>query len=157
MRQYVGLVRNLNTRMAQIPPLFHENQQLDGSELVDSLANKAPRSHKAMLISQVFNPETGDLETFVEHCKRAETTDNIAGAKFAASDEDSNTKRKKRCPKFKEQDKRGNKRVKKIPSCISLSMVKTPATPPGSAKSSRQRLRTSLSIQQRTTRGSTGK
>ena len=50
---------------------------LDESELVDSLSNKEPRTHKAILISQVFNPETADLETFVEHCKRAETTDDI--------------------------------------------------------------------------------
>ena len=64
-RQYVGLVRDLNARMAQMLPLFQESQQLDESEFVDSLANKAPRSHKAMLISQGFNPETGDLETFV--------------------------------------------------------------------------------------------
>ena len=70
-RQYVGLVCDLNSRMAQMPPLFQESQQLDESELVDSLAKKAPRSHKAILISQGFNPETGDLETFVEHCKQA--------------------------------------------------------------------------------------
>ena len=64
-RKYVGLVRDLNSRMAQMPPLFDENQQLDESGLVDSLANKAPRIHKAMLISQGFNPETGYLATFV--------------------------------------------------------------------------------------------
>ena len=81
--------------------MIDENQQLDESELVDSLANKAPRSHKAMLISQSFNPETGYLVTFVEHCKRAETTDNIAVAKFSASDKDSNTKRNKKRSKFK--------------------------------------------------------
>ena len=51
-----------------------------------------------MLISQDFNLETGYLETSVEHCERAETTDNIAGAKFYASDEDSDTKRKKKRP-----------------------------------------------------------
>ena len=62
---------------------------LDESELVDSIANKAPRYHKAMLIAQGFNPETANLETFVEHCERAETTDDIAGAKFTASNEDS--------------------------------------------------------------------
>ena len=69
---------------------------LDESELVNSLVNKAPRTHKAMLISQGFNPETAYLETFVEHCKRAETTDDISGAKFAASNEDSEPKKKKR-------------------------------------------------------------
>ena len=51
--------------------IVHNNQKLDESELVDSIANKAPRIHKAMLISQGFNPETGDLETFVEHCEMA--------------------------------------------------------------------------------------
>ena len=94
-RQYVVLVCDLDARMTQMSPLFQESQQLDESELVDSLAKKAPRSHKAMLIAQDFNPETGDLETFVEHCEQAETTDNISGAKFAASDKDSNTNRKK--------------------------------------------------------------
>ena len=83
-RQYVGLVCALNPSMAQIPPLFDENQQLDESELVDSLANKAPRSHKSMLISQGFNTETGDLATFVEHYERAETTYNITGENVVA-------------------------------------------------------------------------
>ena len=64
--QYVVLVRDLNSRIAHMPLLFDENQQLDKSELVDSLVNKAPRSHKAVLISQGFNPETGDLATFIE-------------------------------------------------------------------------------------------
>ena len=68
-RQYVGMLRDLNSRMAQMTPLFDENQQLDESQLVDSLDNKAPRSHKAMLISQGFNPETGYLATFMENCE----------------------------------------------------------------------------------------
>ena len=60
-RKYVGLVHDLNSRMAQMPPLFDENQQLDESELVDYLANKAPIIQKSMLTSQGFNTETGDL------------------------------------------------------------------------------------------------
>ena len=72
--------------MAQMPPMFYENQKLDESELVEFLTNKAPRGHKAVLISQGFNTETGYMETFVEHFEQAETTDNIYGAKFAASD-----------------------------------------------------------------------
>ena len=67
-RQYVGFVRDINSRMVQMPPLFDENQQLDESKLVDSLADKAPKSHKAMLILQSFNRETGYLATFEEHC-----------------------------------------------------------------------------------------
>ena len=51
--------------MAPMPPLFDKNQQLDESELVDYLSNKAPRSHKAMLISQGFILETVDLATFL--------------------------------------------------------------------------------------------
>ena len=68
MTQYVGLVRDLNSRMAQLPHLFEDSQMLDESELVDSLANKAPISHKAMLIAQGFTPETATLKTFVKHC-----------------------------------------------------------------------------------------
>ena len=91
----MGLVRDLNSRMAHLPPLFDESQVLEESELVDFLANKAPKSHKAMLINQGFNPEISTLETFVEHCERAETTDDITGAKFAASDEEIEPRRKK--------------------------------------------------------------
>ena len=83
---------------------------LDESELSNSLANKAPRYHKAMLISQGFNPETANLETFVEHCKRAETTDDIARAMFAASNEDSEPKKEKRT---KSKDDRGKKLKKR--------------------------------------------
>ena len=67
-----------------------------------------------MLISQGFNQEIGDLETFVEHWERAETTDNIAMDKFSTSDEDSDKKRhKKRSKKFKEREENGKKRRKK--------------------------------------------
>ena len=62
-RQYVGLVRDLNSRMAHLPPLFDESQVLEESELVDFLSNKALKSPKAILISQGFNPETSSLAT----------------------------------------------------------------------------------------------
>ena len=92
-----------------MPPLFLEGQQLDESELIDSLAKKAPRIHKAMRIFQGFNTETGDLETSVEHYKQEVTMDNIAGAKFSASDKDSDTKRRKKRLKSKGQDENGKK------------------------------------------------
>ena len=79
--------------------LFDKNQQLDESELVDPLANKAPRSHKDMLIPQGFNPEIGDPATFVEHCERAKTTNNINMAKFYSSDEESDTNKHKSVPR----------------------------------------------------------
>ena len=97
-----------------MPPLFNNNQQLDESKLVDYLANKAPRIQKAMLISQGFNPETGYLVTFVEHCEQAETTNNIAVASFSASDEDSETnKHRNRSKKFKKREDNGKKHHKK--------------------------------------------
>ena len=97
-----------------MPPLFDKNQKLDESKLVDSLANKAPRSHKAMLISKGFNTEKRDLETFVEHCERSETTENISVEKCSASDEDRGTKRhKKSSNKFKEREDNGKKYRKK--------------------------------------------
>ena len=67
-----------------------------------------------MLIYQGFNPETADLETFVEHCKRAETTDNIAGANFSASDEDSEPRKKKRTKSKDDHGKKQNNRSTKM-------------------------------------------
>ena len=99
--------------MAKMPPLFDKNQKIEESELVYSLANKAPRSHKAILIPQGFNPETRYLATFVEHYERSETIDNISGVNFAASDEDSDTKKKRKSPKFKEREENGKKHHKK--------------------------------------------
>ena len=61
-------------------------KRLDKYKIVDLLAKKASRIHKTMMISQGFNPETGDLATFVEHCKYDETNDNIALFYFSASD-----------------------------------------------------------------------
>ena len=120
--------------------MFDEKQQRDEYEQVDYLASKEPSSHKAMLISQGFNSETGDLETFVEHCIHAETTDNTAVAKFSTSDKDSDTKRKKKRSRFKEREENSKKLHKKTPHSIAISTAKTKVTPLGSEKSSRQGL-----------------
>ena len=66
-----------------------------------------------MLISQGFNSETGDLATFVENCKRADTTDNTDVTNFSASDKDSDTKRHTKRSKFKEREENGKKRHNK--------------------------------------------
>ena len=102
---------------------------LDESELVDSLSNKAPRSHKAMLIDKGFNPETATLETFFEHCERAETTDDIAGAKFAASARKGSLGGKS-APRLRMIMVRNARSVP--PRCIALSMETIPVTPHGS-------------------------
>ena len=97
-----------------MPPLFDDSQVLEESELVNFLANKAPKSHKAMLINKGFNPETSTLDTFVEHCERAETIDDISGAKFAASDEESEPSRKKRTKTKSDGGNKGIKRYTKM-------------------------------------------
>ena len=90
-------------------------KQLDEFKLVDYLAKKTTRIHKAMLISQGFNTETGDLETLIEHCELSKATDNIAVAKISASYEGSDTKRHKNCSKkFKENEENGKKHHEKI-------------------------------------------
>ena len=122
-RQYAGLVCDLNSRMVQMTPLFDENQQLDESELVDSLANKAPRIHEDMIISQGFNPETEDLVIFVQNCKQAETTNNISGGNFSASDEDSDTKRNKNASSSKNRRKMIRNVIINTLQFISLSVV----------------------------------
>ena len=74
---------------------------MDESELVHFLSNKAPSINKAVLILQGFIPETGYMATFIEHCEQSETTNNITVAKFSASDENNDTNRHKKRPKFK--------------------------------------------------------
>ena len=80
-------------------PLFNNNQELDDSEILDSFEKKASGAHKAMMISQGFNPETGYLATFVEHYEWDETTDNIALSKFPASDSERDTTKNKNVPR----------------------------------------------------------
>ena len=126
------LVCGLNSIMAQTPPLFNENQQLDESEIVDFLANKAPRTHKAVMISKGFNPKTGDLATFVEHCKRDETTNNIAMANFPHSDKDSDTMKTNTVPVRLKSMKKVVRNVARTPPFIVASMEKTQFTPQGS-------------------------
>ena len=71
---------------------------------MDFLTNKVPRIHMAMWISQGFNPETGHISTFVEHCEQTNTTNIIAVAKFSDSDKNSDTKKhKKHSKRFKER------------------------------------------------------
>ena len=84
-------------------PLFDDNQKLDKSELLDSLTNKTPRIHKAMLISQDFIPGTGYLATFTEHYKQAETTNKISGQSLLPQTRQWHQE-KKMCSKFKELD-----------------------------------------------------
>ena len=50
----------------------------------------------------------------MEHCERAETTDDIAGAKFSASDKDSDPRNKKRVKSKDEHGKKKQKRSSKL-------------------------------------------
>ena len=92
-----------------------------------------------MMILHCFNPEKGDLSTFVEHCEQAENTDNIAMAKFSASDEDSDTKKnKKHSKKFRKREDNSKKR-RKNSSLYCILHGETTVTPQGSAKQCRKK------------------
>ena len=67
-----------------------------------------------MLIAQGFNPKTSSVATLVEHCERAETTNEITSAKFVASDEESEPRRKKRSKTKRDSGKKSLKRYTKI-------------------------------------------
>ena len=110
--------------MVHIPPLFDKNQQLDKSEPVNSLATKAPRIHKAMLNSQGFNPETGDLATSVEHCERAETSKTWLWPIFLPQTRALTPRETKRVPK---RSRNARTTVKNVviqnPRFVDISMV----------------------------------
>ena len=111
------------------------------------------------MISQGFNPETGDLATFLEHCERTENTDNIAMSKFPAPDEDSNTTKKKSVPRRLRNAKKEVRKFTKTPHArtpnfIVASMEKTHTTTQVSENYSWQRLqkKKSLSMSRKNTR-----
>ena len=74
--------------------------------------------------------------------------------KFSASDEESDTKRKKSVPSRRNLRKTVRNFIRKTPNFIVLSVVKIRVTPLGSTKSSRKGLKIKiiLSIQLRITR-----
>ena len=81
------------------------------------------------MIPQGFNPEMGDLATFVEHCKNSEDTDNIAMAKVSALDEDIDTTKNSKCSKkTKGRKDSGKKRRKNYSLYCSLHWEKNSHT-----------------------------
>jgi hypothetical protein len=86
-----------------LPPDFNNTQELPDKDIVDVLATKAPKEHKALMIEQGFNPETSTFEQFVEVSKRAETKKTVC-------------KERKRCFHSKDisssEDERPNKKQK---------------------------------------------
>ena len=82
-----------------------------------------------MMISQGFNPETGDIATFIEHCEQADTKDNISMAKVSASDKESdNRKNKKSSKKTREREDNGKKHRKSSSFYCSLHWEKNSHT-----------------------------
>ena len=155
------MVCDLNLIMEKMPPLFNDTQQLDEYEIVDLLAKKAPRTHKARMISQGLNPKTGDLATFVEHFERDENADNIALSKFPDSDLDINTIKSKKLSKKAKKREDSRKKSHKDSSCktphlIVASMEKIQDTPQRVENSSwkRRQKRKSQSMSRNNTRRS---
>ena len=116
-----------------MPPLFDKNQQLEVSELVDSLAKKAPRSHKSMLISQDFNSETKDMETFVGNCDEQKPRTKLPGRSLMSQTRTATPRERKITPSSKNGTKMVKNFIRIILSFIALSMVSTKSTQPGSA------------------------
>ena len=76
-RQYVGAVHTLNESMEKLPPAFADTQMIPQADVMDILASKAPKSHKDLMTTHGFDPQTATTEEFVEICERAETKDNL--------------------------------------------------------------------------------
>mgnify|MGYP000293913334 CR=1 FL=1 len=70
-------VHTLNETLAKMPPLFNATQKIPDSELLDILASKAPKHHKAIMIKHGFDPQTATIEEFVEISERAETKEAL--------------------------------------------------------------------------------
>ena len=133
----------------QLSPLFEDSQVPEESELVEFLANKAPKSHKAVLINQGFNPEASTLVTFVEDCEHAETTDDIAGRSSLPLTRKASLGRKS-APRPRVIVVRNASSV--LPRCIAISMDRIQATIQRIATLSRLKVRPNLSSPRRTSR-----
>ena len=155
----MGLVCDIHSRMAQMPPLFEKYQNLDESKLVDPLANKSAKNPQGMLISQGFNPETGDMEIFIEHYKRTRPWTTSTWLSFMPQTITKTQRERKSVPNSSNGRKTVRNFIRKNPHFIALSMVKIKVTPLGSAKSSRQglKIKTILNMQLSIKRGSSNK
>ena len=119
-RQYIGSVRNLNERCVEMPPHFNATQKLTETELVDIVADRAPKSHKKELVSDGFNPETATLDEFVETCERAETNEAIDHGARSSTQRRSKTdyysddsRKKSRHPRERDSRSKTTKKSKK--------------------------------------------
>ena len=153
-RKYVGLVRDLNSRMAQLPPLFEDSQKLDESELVDFLANTMPRTHKSMLIAQVsiLRPQ---ILRHLWNTASAQTPLTTLPGQILLPQTRTVSQGRKSASSPKTIMVRNSRTV--LPSCIALFMGRIPVSPPRIATSSSQKSRKSLSSPRRTTRRIRGK
>jgi hypothetical protein len=48
-RQYAGAVATLNNTLERLPPAFEETQKVSDTDMMDILANKAPKGHKELM------------------------------------------------------------------------------------------------------------
>jgi hypothetical protein len=104
-RARVGAVAALNEHLGRLPPDFNNTQELLDKDIMDVLATKAPKEHKALMIEQGFNLETSTIEEFVEISERAEAKRTV-------------TEERERCFNSKDnsssEDERPNKKQKRV-------------------------------------------
>jgi hypothetical protein len=107
-RQYVGAVQTLNEKQAELPPGFVVTQKVPDMDIMDILASKSPKSHKELMTTHGFDPQTATIEEFVEISERAETKDGLYRSKktrFESDDDSSNDERPSKKAKKKASKK----------------------------------------------------
>ena len=75
-REFVARVQQLNDYLEFFPP-FADDQKLPEDELLDILEFSIPNSWQAEFIRLGYDPMTGDLKKFIDHCERMETIEAV--------------------------------------------------------------------------------
>ena len=85
-REFVARVQQMNDYLQYFPP-FTDEQNLPEDELLDILEFSIPSSWQAEFIRLGYDPISGDLKKFIDHCKRLETIKAVQGTgKYQARD-----------------------------------------------------------------------
>ena len=75
-REFVTRVQQINDYLEYFPP-FADEQKLPEDELLDILEFSIPNSWQAEFIRLGYDPLTGDLKSFIDHCERMETFEAV--------------------------------------------------------------------------------
>ena len=111
-RQFAGAAGTSNNTLEKLPPAFAAEQKVSDSDLMDTLASKAPKSQKELMTDHGFDPQIAATGEFVKICECAETKEallNKHSSKHICSDCDSS--------KDEHSKRKRNKKTKTSGSC----------------------------------------